>query len=209
YRDFNKKPKVDVVIDRVQMVATNLTNSKKLSKNLIAEILIEGRPLREGNARSQISLDPYAPKPTFSLKLQMTDLPLTKLNDFAKAYAGFTFESGSLKLATEMNAKNGAFTGYVEPVFDRMSIFNPEHDASNPLNAAWQAILDGLTKIVRNQAKDRFGTRVPFSGTFDKPGPAILTTVFNIFRNAFVKAFEGKLENDKVDLPKVDPDKKE
>ncbi|MEY2440092.1 MAG: hypothetical protein QOI34_1477, partial [Verrucomicrobiota bacterium] len=125
YRDFNKKPRVDVVIDRVQMVATNLTNSKKLSKNLIAEILIEGRPLREGNARSQISLDPYAPKPTFSLKLEMTDIPLTKLNDFAKAYAGFTFESGSLKLATEMNAKNGAFTGYVEPVFDRMSIFNP------------------------------------------------------------------------------------
>src|SRR6266480_7095904 len=50
YRDFSSDPKVDVVIDRVQMVATNLTNSKKLSKTLIAEINAEGRPLREGDA---------------------------------------------------------------------------------------------------------------------------------------------------------------
>jgi hypothetical protein len=36
-----------------------------------------------------------------------------------------------------------------------------------------------------------------------------MDTVFNVFRNAFVKAFTGKLQNDKVDIPKVDPDKKE
>jgi hypothetical protein len=80
---------------------------------------------------------------------------------------------------------------------------------TNPINGVWQAIVDGLTRIVRNQPKNRFGTRVPFSGTFEQPGPAVLTTIFNVFRNAFVKAFEGKLENDKVDLPKVEPDKKE
>ena len=34
--------------------------------------------------------------------------------------------------------------------------------------------------------------------------------MFNAFRNAFVKAFEGKLENQNVKLPEnVDPDKKE
>ena len=65
YRDFHRKPKVDVEVDRVQMVATNLTNSKKLSKSLIAEIEMEGRPLREGDARCRIELDPYAAKPTF------------------------------------------------------------------------------------------------------------------------------------------------
>ena len=210
YRDFSREPKVDVEVDRVQMVATNLTNSKKLSKTMIAEILAEGRPLREGNARAQISLDPYATKPTFAANLEMRDIPLTKLNDFAKAYGAFTFEEGTLRLATEMNSQNGAFRGYVEPVFDHMRIFNPEHDAENPASFIWQAILGGLTEIVRNHPKDRFGTRVPFAGTFDNPTPEILTTVFNAFRNAFVKAFEGKLENEKVKLPeKVDPDKNE
>jgi uncharacterized protein involved in outer membrane biogenesis len=210
YRDFSKRPKVDVTVDHVQMVGTNLTNSKKLSKSLIAEVVIEGRPLREGSARSQISLDPYASKPTFALNLEMRDIPLTKLNDFAKAYGGFTFEGGTLRLAAEMSAKNGAFNGYVEPVFDHMGIFNPEHDSDNPASFVWQAILGGLTEIVRNYSKDRFGTRVPFAGSFDNPQPEILTTVFNAFRNAFVKAFEGKLENQNVKLPeKVDPDKKE
>ena len=37
-----------------------------------------------------------------------------------------------------------------------------------------------------------------------------MTTVFNVFRNAFVKAFTGKLQNEKIDLPKkIEPDKKE
>jgi hypothetical protein len=207
YRDFSKEPNVDVVVDRVQIVANNLTNSEKLSKSLIAEMVMEGRPLREGDARAQVSLDPYAPKPTFALNIEMRDIPLVKLNDFAKAYGAFTFESGTLRLATEMNAKNGSFRGYVEPVFDHMGIFNPEHDTGNPLNTVWQAILGGLTEIVRNYPKDRFGTKVPFTGTFDNPAPEVMTTIFNAFRNAFVKAFEGKLENEKVELPKVDPNK--
>ncbi len=94
YRDYSREPNVDVMADRVQMVAVNLTNSKKLSKSLIADIRMEGRPLREGNARAQISLDPYASRPTFAVNLEMSEVPLVKLNDFAKAYGGFTFKEG-------------------------------------------------------------------------------------------------------------------
>ena len=36
--------------------------------------------------------------------------------------------------------------------------------------------------------------------------PPIMETVFNVFRNAFVKAFEGKLSNDDIDLEKVQQD---
>jgi len=210
YRDFSKETKVDVPIDDVQMVATNLTNSKKLSKSLIAEIQMTGRPLRAGEMRTRLDLDPYAPRPTFAAKMEVDEVPLTKLNDFAKAYGGFTFESGTFKMATECSSKNGAFSGYVEPVFDHMGIFNPEHDSDNPISFVWQAILGGVTEIVRNHAKDRFGTRVPYSGTFENPQQDVMTTIFNVFRNAFVKAFSGKLENEKIDLPKkIDPDKKE
>ena len=208
YRDFSREPKVDVPVDHVQMVGTNLTNSKRLSKSLIADIRIEGRPLRTGDARSQISLDPYAPKPTFAFNLEVKDVPLVKLNDFSKAYANFTFKEGTLKLAMEASAKTGAYQGYVEPVFDHMTIFN-EQSAANPVTFVWEAILGGLTEIVRNYSKDRFGTKVPFSGTFEHPQPDIFATVFNAFRNAFVKAFEGKLENEKAKLPKVNPDEKQ
>jgi len=210
YRDFSSDPNVDIVIDRVQMVATNLTNSKKLSKSLIAEIQGTGRPLREGQARVQMSLDPYASKPTFALNLELREIPLTKLNDFARAYGHFDFKSGTLRLATQLSSKNGSFTGYVEPVFDNMTIGTAQDEKANPLSGLWASVVNGLTKVIRNQPKNRFGTRVPISGSFDQPQPAILTTVFNVFRNAFVKAFEGKLENQNLNLPtNVDPDKKE
>jgi hypothetical protein len=207
YRDFSHDPQVKLWVDHVQMVATNLTNSKKLSKNLIADIRIEGRPLGVGDARSQISLDPYASKPTFAFNLELKEMPLVKLNDFAKAYGHFTFDAGTLKVAMEASAKNGAYKGYIEPVFDHMSIFNPGKE-DNPLTAVWEAILEGVTRIVRNHPKDRFGTKVPFSGTFEHPNPEILTTVFNAFRNAFVKAFAGELEPGKK-LPRVEPEKKQ
>ena len=207
YRDFSKEPSVDVMADRVQMVAVNLTNSKKLSKSLIADIRMEGRPLREGNARAQISLDPYASRPTFAVNLEVADVPLPKLNDFAKSYGGFTFKDGTFKMAMEANAKNGGYQGYIEPVFDHMVIFN-EESMQNPATMIWEAILGTLTQIIRNYPKDRFGTKVPFSGTFERPTPDIIATIFNAFRNAFVQAFEGKVENWKK-IPKVEPEKKQ
>jgi Domain of Unknown Function (DUF748) len=210
YHDFTSDPKVDIVIDHVRAVATNLTNSKKLSKSLVAEIQGEGRPLGEGQAKCQMSLDPYAAKPTFALNLELRDIPLVKLNDFSRAYGHFDFKSGRLRLATQLSSTNAQFTGYVEPVFDNMTIGAAQEKEQNPLNAVWASIVNGLTKIIRNQPKNRFGTRVPISGSFDQPQPAILTTVFNVFKNAFVKAFEGKLENQNLHLPEsVDPDKKD
>ncbi|HEY4282969.1 MAG TPA: DUF748 domain-containing protein [Chthoniobacterales bacterium] len=209
YHDFSSDPKIDVVVDHIQMVVTNLTNSKKLSKTLIAEMQAEGRPLGEGRLRTQASLDPYAAKPTFALNLELAEVPLVKLNDLARAYGHFDFKSGTLRLATQLESKNGSFKGYVEPVFDNMNIGVAEGE-ENPLSGLWASVVDGLTKIVRNQPKNRFGTKVPISGSFDQPQPAILTTIFNVFRNAFIKAFEGKLEGQNLNLPtQVDPDKKE
>jgi hypothetical protein len=158
----------------------------------------------------QMSLDPYAAKPTFALNLELREIPLPKLNNFAQAYGHFDFKTGTLRLATQVESKNGSFTGYVEPVFDNMNIGTAENAHKNPLNGLWASVVDGLTKVIRNQPKNRFGTRVPIAGSFDQPQPAILTTIFNVFRNAFVKAFEGKLEGQDLNLPtKVDPDKKE
>jgi hypothetical protein len=41
----------------------------------------------------------------------LKELPLVQLNDFAKAYAGITFENGALRVATELNATDGDFDG--------------------------------------------------------------------------------------------------
>ncbi len=206
YRDYGKSPDVDVVLDQLDVVATNLTNSTKVSETLKANIEMKGRPLRQGRFRSEINLDPFAEKPTFALKAEVDGLPLKALNNFAKAYAGITFEEGTLRVAAELNSKQGNFRGYIEPVFNHMAIFDPTKDTESPIDFVWQGIVGGLTRIIRNQPKDRFGTKVPISGNFDHPAPAVMDTVFNVLRNAFIKAFEGRLSNDDIDLKKVQQD---
>lgn len=203
YRDFNKKPAVDVEIDQIQVVAKNLTNSAKLSETLNAEIEIAGRPLRSGQLKANIDLNPYAAKPTFAAELEMESLPLVKLNDFAKAYGGITFEEGTLKVALAMKSDQGRFRGFIEPVFDKMAIFDPSEDTESPIDFIWQGIVGGITRIIRNHPKDRFGTKVPISGSFDDPAPAVMDTIFNVFRNAFVQAFKGELGNSDIDLEEI------
>jgi hypothetical protein len=75
YRDFSRSPKVDLTLDRVLMVARNLTNSKKLSKTMVAELQIEGRLLRAGDLRAQIALDPYAEKSTSTVRSEASEVP--------------------------------------------------------------------------------------------------------------------------------------
>ena len=146
-----------------------------------------------------------------SMKTEVENVPLVKLNDFAKAYASITFEGGTFRVATEMNSQAGAFRGSIEPVFDQMSIFDPVHDSDNPIDFVWQGIVGGLTRVFRNQPKDRFGTRISLAGTFEDQTPDVLDTIFNVLRNAFIKAFDGKLSNESIDLEKVrqDPDVKD
>jgi hypothetical protein len=86
-------------------------------------------------------------------------------------------------------------------------IFDPAHDSDNPIDFVWQGIVGGLTRIIRNHPKDRFVTRVPLAGNFDDPTPDVMTTIVNVFKNAFIKAFERKLENENIELPKVDKEK--
>src|SRR5207302_6577414 len=112
-------------------------------------------PLATGDDHAQILLDHYAARPTLALNMEMNDIPLLKLNDFAKAYGGFTFKEGTFKMAMEANAKQGGYQGYVEPVFDHMVIFN-EESVKNPATFVWEAIVGALTRIVRNYTEDRF-----------------------------------------------------
>jgi hypothetical protein len=120
------------------------------------------------------------------------------------------FLSNAVAISARIGAamKRGAYRGYVEPVFDHMSIFNPTK-AGNPLTALWEGILEGVTRIVRNYSKDRFATKVPFAGTFNQPHPDIFATVFNAFRNALVKEFTGEIPDKNLKLPPVNPEEKQ
>lgn len=195
YRDFHSRPKVDLEIDRIEALATNLTNSRKLSKTLVAKIDATGRALKESDIKLHVDLDPEPEKPTFNLDFKMNPLTLTSLNEFSRAYGNFDFEKGTMEVAIELAASHGNLSGYVKPVLDHMSIVSLKNDTSHPLEFIWEGLVGGITRLLRNQPNNRFATKIPIKGTMSDPQVAVLPTLGNILKNEFVRVFHGDIEN--------------
>ncbi len=195
YRDFHSRPKVDLVIDRIEALATNLTNSKRLSKTLVAKIDMDGRVFKESPINLHVDLDPEPDKPTFNLDLKVEPVSLTRLNDFSEAYAAFDFEKGTMEVVIELAAKNGKLSGYVKPILDDMSVVSLKNDSKNPFQLVWESVVGGVTRLLRNQPNNRFATKIPINGTMNDPKVGILPTLGNIFKNEFIRVFEGDFEN--------------
>lgn len=198
YRDFHSTPKVDVPIDDVHVLATNLTNSRDLSDTLVAEIEAQGRPLGDARLDFHVDVDPYAKDPTFDLRAKLEEVDLRKLNDFLHAYGGFDAENGTLGVYSELAASDGAFTGYVKPLILDLDIVDLRED-EGPLQVAWESLVAAVSLIFRNLPRNQFGTKVEFSGRFDQPEYSVWSVIGQIFRNAFIQALSPSLEGE-VDL---------
>jgi hypothetical protein len=193
YRDFYSKPKVDLAIDKIELLATNLTNSSKLSKTLVARLQMNARVFKSGTLVVKANIDPEPDRATFDLGATITPIPLTTLNDFTRAYAAFDFQKGTFAVATELAAKDGHIEGYIKPIFDGIVIADIKDVAKNPLKLAWESLIGGVTRLLRNQPKDRFATEIPIHGEFDAPRIALLPTLGNLLKNEFIRAYQGNL----------------
>ena len=202
YLDFFSHPQVNLALKGLDMTVTNLTNSTKLSRSEVATLQAEGKPVGAGSVKANVKFDPYQSNPTFDLKAEVADVPLVRLNELTRAYAWFDFKNGTFAGAAELKASDGRFNGYVKPVFEQMQIFSLQQDIKNPVKLLWEGLLETVTRVLRNQPKDRFATEVPISGTFQNPKEAILTTIGNIFRNAFIQVFNAKVKGG-IDLRDV------
>jgi hypothetical protein len=132
------------------------------------------------------------------LGLRLLGLDVTKINDLALAYGKFDFKRGWFDLVIEADSKEGQLTGYVKPLFRDLKVFSVSQDVKqdNVLQFFWQALVGAATTLFKNQSRNQFGTLIPFSGDASTATtPDILATIGNILRNAFVRAYLPRLEN--------------
>ena len=190
FHAFDRTPQVDVYLSDVEASVEDLTNVRNETKPLISTVTAQATAMESGKVNLKVQFDPFSYKPTFDLALKLIGLNVTKLNDFAKAYGGIDFEGGWFDLVVQLSSKEGELDGNITPLFRHLQIFGPndlEHD--DPLNAFWQALVGGAEFVLQNQHRDQFGTRIPVTGNLDAPKPDILTTIGNVLRNAFIRAY--------------------
>ncbi|HUS35907.1 MAG TPA: DUF748 domain-containing protein [Verrucomicrobiae bacterium] len=213
YKEPDAKPPIDLAITNFTAVATNLTNSREVVTKLPATLKARGRTIGGGDIAVALKFNPLQDQPTFDLNLALTNVDMTSLNNFFEAYAKANVKRGTFDVIIEMYGEDGRFEGYVKPIMKDLDMFELKQDAKNPLKLAWQAVLAGVVKIFKNQPKDQVATKIPVSGTIDKKGIDLWTTLGNVLRNAFVHAFSPTFDQtvgpskDLTEDPKIEKDK--
>lgn len=197
FRNFQSEPPVDLFLSEVQAEVRNLTNSQQLSDTLVASGVAEAAVLGGGRLGVEARLDPFQDQPTFDLNARLLDLPAVRLNDFFSAYLSLDMEAGTVDVAAEVAASEGAVDGYIKPIIHNLEVFDWQDDVVDKgvLEGLWQGLIDIVGELLENQPEDQFATNIPFSGRLDSPDTGILAAFGNILRNAFVEAFQSNLEN--------------
>ncbi len=194
FRDFSRKPNVDLYMTQTHVVAVNLTNSRRLSQTLVATIDAAGVVSQRGGFKFHLTADPFDAKPTFKLAAEMTDIDLTEWNDFLEAYGGVSASAGRFSVFTEMQVDQGKLQGYIKPIIKHLEIARWKEAKENPLKVVWETIVAGVAEILKNQPKDQIATRIPLSGDISNPGTGIFATVGELLRNAYIQALFPSLE---------------
>lgn len=195
YREFQSEPKINLYVNKVTGVATNLTNSKNLSKTLVSEIKAEGIAMAHAPVSLSMDLDPLDEKGTFNMDLTMKDLPLTTMNDFMKAYADIDSEGGTVEMYMECVGQSGKVKGYLKPFAHEPHIFSLKNDDENIFQILKEGIAGLFAEILENPKTDNVATEIPFEGDLNEPDVKFWPVLGKLITNAFFKALMPSLKN--------------
>jgi len=188
YHDYQTKPEVNLKIDNVQAKVVNLTNSTELSDSKDASIDVTGHVPTKGMVNLNMTVNQFAKEPTFKLNGELLDLNLVEWNNLLRAYGKFDVAGGVFNLAMEFAARDGNFKGYIKPTFDDLNLISWNKDKHKPIKLFKKALIGSAAQVLKNQPKDRLGTKVPLSGKFDDPKAGVWPSVGSLLKNAFIKA---------------------
>lgn len=192
-------PPVDLYINDLSVVATNFNNSRRLQQKLPAGVFANGRTLGDGSVYLEVHVDPLAKNPAFELVGQLTNIDLTQLNSFLRAYGKFDVARGDFALYTSFAAENGNYDGYAKVLIKNLKVFKWSKEKNkDALEVFWEAIVGTLAAAFKNQPHDQLATTIPITGSLKKTDVHYWPTIGTLLRNAFIRSL----------VPSVDPQMK-
>lgn len=207
YLDSTSKPKVDISMTSVYLVALNLKNSYDSSALLPATVTANAN-VYEGKFEFFLKIDPLAEKPTFDMNADLKNTNLVLLNDFFQAYAKIDVNKGRFGMYTEVASKQAKFAGYVKPIIKDLDVVGKEDRDDNLFQKIWEGFVGAVGEVFENQPKDQIATKIPFEGRLDNPNTDVWITIINILENAFIRAIQPSIDNE-ISIGSVDAKVKE
>lgn len=195
FYDFTTNPQVDINLQQVNATATNLNNAEQQKTSLPSKVIATATSIGEGLLILEMDINVLKEIPDLDMNLKFERINMPALNDIFRAYAGIDIERGNFNIYSEITVNDGSLKGYVKPVAQDVQILNWKKDKENPLNMLWQSVVSLFVEVFKNQKEDQFATKVPFQGNLKNIKTRTWPTIWNIFRNAFVKAFEKNIDD--------------
>ncbi len=203
FRDFSSTPKVNIYATQIHILAENLSNAKHQKEELPSTVEATCTGIYGGRASLHMKIDALNHYPTFSVKAELLDMDITKLNDFLSAYAKLSVRQGTISVYTEAAAKDGKIAGYTKPIIKDLKVVNWKDDKGHPLKLAWEAVVSAAAWVIKNHGKDQLATKAEFSGDLKDPDFNVWNIVGQLLRNGFIQALYPALENS-INLYSVD-----
>jgi hypothetical protein len=197
FRAYQTPKPLDVYLSHVNGSIENLSNIQDETNPLVSKVQASGVAMDQAKLDFKMTLDPFSYRPTFHMALRLLGLDVTKINDLALAYGKFDFKRGWFDLVVEADSKEGQMTGYVKPLFRNLQVLSLSQDIKedNIIQFFWQALVGFTTNILKNRSRDQFGTLIPFTADASSSTTTdIFATIGNILRNAFVRAYLPRVE---------------
>lgn len=85
--------------------------------------------------------------------------------------------------------------GHVKPINGVLKIIDWDKEEGNFFKKLWESVVSLTAEVIENQPNDRFANKVPIEGNLNDPDIKIWTTVWNVFKNAFVQALKKNADD--------------
>jgi hypothetical protein len=194
FYDFSTKPKVDLFLTHVQMDALNLNNAKDNPEKLPSRVYLQAQSIGNGQLNLAMKINILKEVPDIDMDLRFENVDMKALNDFFGAYARVDVEKGEFNLYSEVAVLDGKIDGYVKPLFNGLKVVDLKSDIKQPGELVWESMVGFIKDLLKNQRKNQLATKVPLEGHIAKVNTPFLPTLWGIFSNAFVHAFENSTD---------------
>ncbi len=186
-------PNIDLQIAKLELNADNLRNVVEKKRILPSPIRATGVSVGNGKVSLEGNMNLVKEIPDMDLSFSLENADATALNDFTNYYAGLDFDKGSFGVYSEVAIADGHLVGYIKPLLTNTKLIG---EGDNFLEVLWEGFAGLFKFILKNQGTDTLATKVPIEGDLNNVEAGVWPTVFNIFKNGWIKAFKDQVDND-------------
>ena len=193
FMQLSADPNIDLQIEKISLTADNLRNVVEKERILPSRIRATGVSIGNGKVALEGNMNLVKEIPDMDLSFSLEEADATALNDFTNYYAGLDFDKGKFGVYSEVAIADGHLIGYIKPLLIDTELIG---EGDGFLEVLWEGFVGLFKFILKNQGTDTLATKVPIEGDLNNVEAGIWPTIFNIFGNAWIKAFTGDIDDD-------------